>query len=235
MRRTYSSIAADRDKIAKLDFGDYIDVSDIAKDRFNLSPEDCTEIVYFSVHRSSIIPPGLGSMFKNLKHFFLRSGDLSRLSKVDLKHFPLVFNLHFDYNQLEYLEDDLFINNQQLIYIGLAGNKITQVGSNIRLHLMGSLFKVELRNNRCIDIIFCNKCQDSGVINNFPDLQRMFSEQCTDLMTMRNNFAQTSDKLEKVSENLIKAQDSIEKFSQIIERVYNLILLVTKKEIGSLD
>lgn len=111
--------------------------------------------IFKSFHISSspdchYVPSGLGDHFKNLKVLVIAYTGLKALTQSDLRPLKKLQNLNFDNNQLEFLEDDLFIYNPIIESINMSGNRIKYIGLDVFAPLK-SIDHLNFEKNVCIN------------------------------------------------------------------------------------
>jgi hypothetical protein len=85
--------------------------------------------------RTFYIPNGIASIFPNLHHFYIPS---SRILKVTRRNFAGMMDLHtldLRFNELESLDNDVFLDLFNLEILSLSGNFIKKLPSNAFLNL----------------------------------------------------------------------------------------------------
>ncbi|KAG5667095.1 hypothetical protein PVAND_015094 [Polypedilum vanderplanki] len=107
----------------------------------------------------NFVPTGIEKLFLNLKHFRIGDTYLKEVTKNDLEPFKELTALSFFYNNIEFIEKDLFIHNPHLEFIWLEKNKIKQIWPSVFDHLK-SLKNLCLLNNKCVSAQAINSKND---------------------------------------------------------------------------
>jgi hypothetical protein len=85
------------------------------------------------------IPKNIENVFKDLIGFRLENTELKMVTKEDLAPFPGLLMFASVSNHIEFLEEDLFINNPNLQYVSFRANKITYIHPSVFTVISGSL------------------------------------------------------------------------------------------------
>jgi len=93
---------------------------------------------------------GLEKHFKNLKSISYWGSHLKEIHQSDLKPFPKLIDLMLHSVDLEYIEEDLFLYNTDLVYIYMNNNKIFYIHPNVFDNL-NKLTKLVLTSNTCVN------------------------------------------------------------------------------------
>lgn len=96
------------------------------------------------------IPKRIINFFPNLVGLMMQDTELRNISSYDLKPFPKLQYLSLVANELEYLENDLFIHTPNIVYINLAWNYLQNIGTDI-FEPLKSLKTLSLFRNPCSD------------------------------------------------------------------------------------
>lgn len=99
---------------------------------------------------------------------------LKQIRKSDLEPFSELVRLQLDNNDIDMLEEDLFMNNLNLAFISLDNNKIFLISVNIFDNL-SKLVHLSLKSNNCIDMIAVNN--KTAV----AEIVRHVKDECTDM------------------------------------------------------
>jgi Leucine rich repeat len=117
-------------------------------------------------------PRGLHKIFKNLLLIHIDVADLKVINKQDLEQFDKLQELWLPGNEIEVLEQDLFIGNPNLEHVFLSSNQIKFIHSTAFENLK-NLKTLQLKRNTCIN---------QGVLYNsseVPALIQTAKDQCT--------------------------------------------------------
>ncbi|XP_037042002.1 uncharacterized protein LOC119078538 [Bradysia coprophila] len=98
---------------------------------------------------ASYLPTGIEKFFPNLIGLSVEQ-HLKEITKNDLEPFPNLKHVWLARNQLEVIEEDLFVYNPDLVYISLRQNFIKEIDSNVFDHL-DRLSILELDRNECLN------------------------------------------------------------------------------------
>lgn len=99
---------------------------------------------------------------------------LKQIRKSDLEPFVKLVRLQLDNNDIDMLEEDLFVYNSNLAFVSLDNNKIFLISANIFDNLV-KLVHLSLKANNCVDLIAVNnKTAVAGIIGHVKD-------ECTDM------------------------------------------------------
>lgn len=114
----------------------------------------CYEMKSFYIYQSPLcnfIPTGITNYFKNLTILVVAHTGLKSVTKEDLQPFKHLRGLYLDNNQLEFLEEDLFMFNPRLQEINFSKNKLKYIAYNV-LDSLAFLKKADFLKNRGINI-----------------------------------------------------------------------------------
>lgn len=146
---------------------------------------------FTAVNKNLTFVPKFGDDKSKIKILKITHSNLTAISIKDLKDFPKLLVLDLSWNQIEYLERNLFAMNENLKMIIFHNNKIKKIDQKV-FDDLSSLAYLDLTNNICINE---NKTTESEVIRLIENI----SESCKDLMiidridTMENNVQQKID------------------------------------------
>ncbi|CAG9811076.1 unnamed protein product [Chironomus riparius] len=119
-------------------------------------------------------PHGIDKHLPNLKMIEIYDCNLKQILKSDLKPFAQLVRLQLDNNDIDMLEEDLFVNNSNLAFVSLDNNKIFFISADIFDNLI-KLVHLSLKANNCVDMIAVNnKTAVTEIIKHVKD-------QCTDM------------------------------------------------------
>ncbi|XP_070492323.1 uncharacterized protein [Chironomus tepperi] len=119
-------------------------------------------------------PRGIDQFLPNLKMIEIYDCKLKQIRKTDLSPFPHLVRLQLDNNDIDMLEDDLFIYSINLAFVSLDNNKIFFIYGNIFDNLI-KLVHLSLKANNCVDMIAVNNRTAVDVIIGHV------KDQCTDM------------------------------------------------------
>lgn len=197
-----------------------------------------TESVKFKGHRFEIHPKGIGSMFPSLKSISLENGNLFRITKEDLKQFPDALILVYSYNNIQYLETDLFIYNTKIEGAYFTNNKIIQISPKLGLEKLPSFVAFTIDNNMCYDeIYFCEPGQDcplklsnfmKGLLKACPELETQMLTDIKDeiksidkeLSDVQSNEAEDAKNIKKIETQVLQLSNNVsDEFLKIKSRI----------------
>lgn len=109
------------------------------------------EVRGFRVRNQQIpgLPRNLHQYFPNIEAYTVLHGMLSEISREDLKHFPNLRQIDFNFNNIQVLRRNLFEGNSQLEFISFDNNLIRHVAHHVFDNL--KLTILALRPNTCIN------------------------------------------------------------------------------------
>jgi len=147
---------------------------------------------FSAVNKNLFFVPQFGDdMSQKIEILAIAHSNLTAISIKDLKDFPKLLVLDLSWNQIEYLERNLFAMNENLKMIIFHNNKIKKIDHKV-FDDLSSLAYLDLTNNICINE---NKTTESEVIGLIENI----SEKCKDLMiidridVLENNVQQKID------------------------------------------
>lgn len=139
------------------------------------SNDDVTEL-FINKKKLYFMPKNFGEIFKNLKYLAVWDSKLMEVSQSDLKQYPNLVYLCLRFNNVEYLDQDLFKFNPKLEYVRLFGNKIQEIHSTA-FDGLTSLKTLNLERNICVDKMFVNSVDKvQQFLANLPNLCQFSNE-----------------------------------------------------------
>lgn len=108
-------------------------------------------IEVFKVENSTIffIPRGLKNFLPNLLKISLKNVNLKEIRQIDLAPFDMLQSLQLPYNDLTYLEKDLFAFNPELIAVNLDFNNIKSIHPETFKSF--NLQSLSMKGSQCIE------------------------------------------------------------------------------------
>jgi Leucine-rich repeat (LRR) protein len=119
------------------------------------------------------LPRDIEKFFPNIEAMLVQSCKLKEIKKQNLEAFPQLKNLYLASNDIEKLDDDLFVSNEKLLKIDLENNKIKFIGEETFKPLK-NLNTLWLHNNQCISKEAVND------VNKFKELINEVKSLCRD-------------------------------------------------------
>jgi len=110
------------------------------------------EVIGFNADDKGIsyFPRNLNVVFPNINAISIQNGRIKEIGQSDLQPFTKLEYLELGDNDIEILEDDLFIYNPKLWYIRFSGNKIFYIGLKVFDNLP-NLSYLRLYSSKCIN------------------------------------------------------------------------------------
>lgn len=96
------------------------------------------------------LPLGIEKFFPNIDKIEITGTGLKILTQDNLKRFPKLKTLVASYNELEYLDTNVFEFNDVIEEIDLSGNKLKHLPSN-SFRVLRNLKKLDLMDNVCVN------------------------------------------------------------------------------------
>jgi len=111
------------------------------------------DVIVFDARNKIIeyFPKGLEKLFKNLKVILIYYGRLKQISQSDLKPFPNLIHLEVYENNIEVLEDGLFVNHPKMQVAWFQSNKVFHVGKNV-FNNLNNITYLGFGSNPCINM-----------------------------------------------------------------------------------
>lgn len=126
----------------------------LSVDRYSDSADDKDKIISFYIYMSPMcyyVPSGIGENFKNIKVLVIANTGLKAVTQADLRPLKNLRYLYLDKNNLEVLENNLFMHNRAIEKINLSDNKIKTVGGDVFKPLT-KLKRLNMLSNICINL-----------------------------------------------------------------------------------
>lgn len=133
---------------------DYETYSSESEDYDEEDDSHCYEVKSFYIYQSPlcrVIPTGITNHFRNLTILIIAHTGLKTVTKDDLKVFKYLKGVFLDRNELEVLEDDLFVHNLKVEEINFSENLLKHIGHNI-LKPLKNLTRADFYRNPCINM-----------------------------------------------------------------------------------
>lgn len=124
------------------------------------------------------IPKNLEQVFEDLIGFRLESTQLKMVTKEDLQPFPELLMFSSVNNHVEFLEEDLFVNNIKLQYVSFRSNKITYIHPNVFNAISGTLKQLYM-DAQSINCLIGNPTTPTAIEK---ALTKFATSQCTDIL-----------------------------------------------------
>lgn len=112
------------------------------------------EIKSFYIFQSPLcrfIPSGITNYFRNLTILVVAQTGLKSITRTDLKPFKYLRGIYLDKNELEELEEDLFVHNSKIQEVNFSENLLKHIAFNV-LEPLKNLKRADFFKNPCIDI-----------------------------------------------------------------------------------
>lgn len=109
------------------------------------------EFTSFNIHdaRIAYVPSNLNGKFPNLRSISFTSCDIAYLGQENLAQFGSLLKIvEFDNNKLISLDEDLFKNNPNVVYVSFKNNELQYIGSTFftNLNLKNAISRVNFDN-----------------------------------------------------------------------------------------
>lgn len=114
----------------------------------------CYEVKSFYIYQSPLcrfIPSGITNYFRNLTVLVIAQTGLKSVSRSDLQPFRYLKGIYLDKNELEVLDEDLFVHNTKIQEINFSENLLKHIAFNL-LEPLKNLKRADFFKNPCIDI-----------------------------------------------------------------------------------
>jgi hypothetical protein len=177
--------------------------------------------VQTSGHQVHYFPKFPGEFSQNAQGIRFHNSGLKEIHREDLKPFAKLVYLRLSFNEIEYLEENLFEFNENLAIIYLYSNKITSIGLNV-FDGLDSLKYLDLDDNKCIS---------KNVYNNRSEVLNLIREVKTNCGLPYLNNA-IKNQTESISQKIIKIQEDQAKDKQTILTEINEKIGEAKEKIG---
>jgi hypothetical protein len=115
------------------------------------------QVVYF-------IPDNLGAVFPDIQGLEIRNSSLKEVQQKDIAQFKKLKDLHLHGNHLEYLPEDLFEKNLDIVCLRFENNNLKSIGHNL-LTPLTKLVYLYVSPNPCVDNGIPLQAGVSGKIN----------------------------------------------------------------------
>ncbi|KAG5668467.1 hypothetical protein PVAND_016407 [Polypedilum vanderplanki] len=146
----------------------------VTKDHHN---KKVTHIVFYKCILSNF-PSELGELFPNLKYIDIFDCQLEKITKYDLKSLPKLEKIKAESNLLNFLPFDLFEFSPHIKLVNFCDNFIDKIGASI-FDNCKHLYKVDLRNNRGIDMCYKKNQMD------LKEIRNKIVKSCAPIKTLR--------------------------------------------------
>ncbi|KAG5668391.1 hypothetical protein PVAND_016331 [Polypedilum vanderplanki] len=163
-------------------------------------------------HIINYIPHGLDKIFPNLIAIMIFFGRIKEIHQKDLEQFPKLKQLSLWQNDIEYLEEDLFKFNPELIVVNFGKNKISKIFPTIFDHLH-QLESLSLNGNKCV-----NKFEEkrSDVIKLIKEIKEI----CSPSNISENDDINKCKNLAKIKNQYIKLTSVISNLEANCKQIY---------------
>ena len=175
------------------------------------------------------MPTKLGDILKNLVMVTIKYGRLKEIHKSDLKQFPNLRYLDLDCNDIEALEEDLFMFNPELTRIWLDDNKIVSIGQKTFENLK-NLEDFDLSGNACFSkriqsdmaeniILIIKACYNATakILYEMPDLDCQRLENGTNSLESEEEYKKLSLKINQIEKDLNEKKNLQNKLRETFE------------------
>lgn len=192
------------------------DVEIISMDGDHTQESDNDAVLGFLVFYKILhhFPQKVTRFFRNIVAVSIEYSQLKEIHKKDLRQFgDTLIDLCLEGNEIQTIEEELFIHNSNLKHISLINNKIQTISEHVFDNLNG-LFGINLLNNNCINYVYYGQ-EIRGFI-------RSITLKCSDKFSSRNIRIPTIITEEDYNSYLVKLlRKKINELEQKIEEVSN--------------
>lgn len=130
--------------------------------------------LYINSQTIHFLPEGFENFFPNINELQIINSSLKIIDKFDLKSFENLEFLNLPHNNIEALNNDLFVFNPKLRYIYINNNNLKVIGEKVFDVLKATHFLASFEFNICTNFFFHNR---EGT-NNFPEFKTEVKSKC---------------------------------------------------------
>ncbi|XP_070504373.1 uncharacterized protein [Chironomus tepperi] len=216
------------------------------------NPNPSVKVFYVFAKVAKYVPSGLDVLFPNLMGFRFESTQLKLVTKENLKPFPNLLMFASVGNQIEFLEQDLFMYNTKIEYISFRANRISYIdpsvfaviGSSLQqLYMDGQAIACGLGNTitpntvkNALAKLGKSICAD---ITNAPPLYLLLLQLKEQLASGGNDTSSCEEELTACNGNLTEIQTNLTALNDELTQVtgdletLNATLLAVNEELTS--
>lgn len=106
-------------------------LTEIISDHIKSATNNDVKLINIEKQTYNQIPDGIINFFPNLEGFMMQDSNLKNISSADLRPYRRLKYLSLVGNDIQFLENDLFIHTPRIVYINLAWNLLKNIGTDI--------------------------------------------------------------------------------------------------------
>jgi hypothetical protein len=175
------------------------------------------------------MPSNIARFFGNIRAIELKETKINRLTKEDLKPFPMLEVFACWFSRLETIDGDVFESNHKLQHLNLNENLLTNIGPNI-LTPLPLLHTVGFGKNLCTN-------EGSGTAAGIPLLASKLRFQCPPTPEMIEKFILSGQKFhheidrqtaERINPAVLRIYENEKRIDELDSKVLQLLAEVQK-------
>lgn len=179
--------------------------------------------LFFYTNEIKILHSKTFHSLHNLEHLNLNNNEIQFLPAESIfETLTIIKNVSLGYKKLEFINENLFVNNTKLEKIWLRNNKIKSLSENI-LDGKTSLHYIDVRDNECINKFYWAKDFENLKTN----LQNDCKHEINQILDTQAKEKELSDQLAvteiKLADQIVKSYDNEEKIRELNEKIRSLL------------